>query len=201
MRWPGCRLSVVMRSGAARLVRRVAGWQLDTIVAVGLAAGALVYEVASGRADSADWTVGVCIVVSAGSVAARRRWPFAAAVAFSAGLALVWALGPSGAINGAPVLFSWVPLVLAYGLGTQCGVWTGLAGVVLLAAAAQTTSGTFNPLFEMVTFGPWLAGRAVRSRRDLAARIEERNNQLGASGCGLPRRACATTRPDRARAA
>ena len=55
----------------------------------------------------------------------------------------------------------------------------GNVGVVLLCVGLQAASGGgFNPLFEMIALGPWLAGRAVRSRRRLAARIETRNREL-----------------------
>ena len=51
-------------------------------------------------------------------------------------------------------------------------------GVVGLTAGLQTTTSAFNPIFEVITFGPWIAGRVVRSRRQLAAKIQERNHEL-----------------------
>jgi signal transduction histidine kinase len=169
-----------MRSNRWRVLWSVATKAPDTVVAVALAAGVLVYQLVAGTIDRAGWTATVVVVVSAAAVAARRRWPIPAVGAFCAALVLANLSGQSHTLNGPPVLLAWLPLDLAYGLGTDCGWASGLIGAAALAAATQTTSGAFNPLFEMITFGPWLAGRAVLSRRQLAERIAERNEQLDA---------------------
>ena len=59
------------------------------------------------------------------------------------------------------------PPLVCYALGTDTGVAAGLTGAALLSVGLQMEGGPFNPLFEMITFGPWLAGRVVRSRQEL----------------------------------
>jgi signal transduction histidine kinase len=110
-----------------------------------------------------------------------ERWPVAAAVAVSGGLVLARAAGQSHSPSGPAALLLVAPPLVAFALGMQAGVAAGLAGVVLMAAALQAAAGgAFNPLFEMLTLGPWLAGRVVRSRRRLAAAIAARNRELEA---------------------
>jgi len=85
-------------------------------------------------------------------------------------------LGPDGPL----VLLLVAPAVIAYVVGTGARLWTGLVAVLVLAAGLQATSRTFNPFFEMITIGPWLVGRVVRSHRQLAGRLSARNADLRA---------------------
>ena len=111
----------------------------------------------------------------------REVGALAAAAAVGVGLLLVWALGRTGDLNGPVALLIVVPPLVSYLLGTSAGLAAGLAGVALMAAGLQATGGSsFNPLFEMITLGPWAAGRVVRSRRRLAEQIESRNRELEA---------------------
>jgi hypothetical protein len=66
-----------------------------------------------------------------------------------------------------------VTFVLSYRLGDAGGWRRTVAGPALLAAMAEVINPSFNPLFLMVTFGPWAAGEFVRSRRRLAAELTE----------------------------
>ena len=169
-----------MRDSATRLVRIASSPRTDLVVAVALAAGSLAYLATLGTLARRDWTVPVFVALSCGAIAERRRWPFAAALATAAGLALVGGFNQTQAVPSPLNILIATPLLVAYTLGTEAGASAGLAGVVLLALALQTGSDAFNPLFEMVTFGPWLAGRAVHSRRRLAQQIETRNRELEA---------------------
>jgi signal transduction histidine kinase len=170
-----------MPSRQSGVAGRVISWHWDTIVAVASATAVLGYEAVAGGSLSSDWASLVVVMVSAVAVAARRRWPVVAAVALATALVLARSVGELDAINRpGPTLLAWVPVDLAYGLGLDAGAWSGLAGVILLAIGSQATDRAFNPLFEMVTFGPWLAGRAVRSRRRLSADIARRNQELDA---------------------
>ena len=94
-----------------------------------------------------------------------RRWPLAAAVLTTIGLILLSAFGQTDALGGAVGVLIVIPPLVAYALGTRAGLVAGLAGCVLLSLGLQSTDGSFNPLFEMITFGPWLAGRVVASRQ------------------------------------
>jgi signal transduction histidine kinase len=145
----------------------------DALVAAGLAVGILGY----GALGRGDWSIPILVLLCCAALATRRRWPFAASVALTVGLVLVWASGQEHAVTGPMNLLLAVPPLVAYTLGTNAGLRTGLAGATLLALGLQL-GGPFNPLLEMITFGPLLAGRVVRSRRELTRQIEIRNQEL-----------------------
>lgn len=44
----------------------------------------------------------------------------------------------------------------------------------------EVLNGTFNPFVLMICLGPWLAGRIIRSRRQLAEQLRARNEELAA---------------------
>ena len=162
------------------VIRRIrSSERTDALVALVLAAGVLAYQAATGALPGNGWTIPICVLLSCGALAARRRRPFAASTAMTAGLVLVWASGQEQALTGATNLLLVVPPLLTYTLGTNAGLGTGLAGATLLAVGLQL-GGPFNPLIEMITFGPLLAGRVVRSRRQLIEQIEIRNRELDA---------------------
>ena len=97
--------------------------------------------------------------------------------------AVIIAAAGSGGNTGSvayliPVLA--VTFLLSYRLG-NAGTWRRtIAGPALLAATAEVVNPSFNPLFLMVTFGPWAAGEFVRSRRRLAAELAEAGELLEA---------------------
>jgi signal transduction histidine kinase len=72
-----------------------------------------------------------------------------------------------------------IPFLIAYALGYEAGLATGLIGVALLITALQVANGgAFSPIPEMLTVGPWIAGRIVGSRRRLADQLRARNDEL-----------------------
>jgi signal transduction histidine kinase len=149
----------------------------DALVALALGIFVLGYQAAAGALPGSAWTIPILVLLSCGAIVVRRRRPFTASVAMTAGLVLVWASGQEQALTGATNVLLVVPPLLTYTLGTNAGLGTGLAGATLLAAGLQL-GGPFNPLVEMITFGPLLAGRVVRSRRQLIEQIEIRNREL-----------------------
>jgi signal transduction histidine kinase len=114
------------------------------------------------------------------SVTLSRPAPVVAAVIVSAALFCLRPLGLANAVVNSlatePLLV--VPFLIAYALGYADGVAAGLASVALLIAALQAANGSFNPVCEMITIGPWIAGRIVRSRRRLADQLRVRNDEL-----------------------
>jgi signal transduction histidine kinase len=73
-----------------------------------------------------------------------------------------------------------VTFLLSYRLGDS-GSWRRtIAGPALLAATTEVVNPSFNPLFLMITLGPWAAGEFVRSRRMLAAELAEAGKLLEA---------------------
>jgi signal transduction histidine kinase len=152
----------------------------DGALAAALTAALLAYELAARPLDRRDSTIPVVILLCCGAVAGRRRMPLAAAAVTSAALLLAWAFGQASLLDGPLTLLIVAPPLVAYTLGSDERVATGLAGVALMSLALQSTGGSFNPLFEMITVGPWLAGRFVASQRRIALQIETRNRELAA---------------------
>jgi len=112
----------------------------------------------------------------------RAAWPVVAGLVVAAAL---FCLRPLGAANA--VLNSWpvvpllsLPFIAAFALGYQASLAAGLAVLAVLIAALQTANGAFNPLVLMITLGPWLAGRIIRSRHQLADQLRARNDELAA---------------------
>jgi signal transduction histidine kinase len=161
-------------------LRRVTAWErTDVFLAVGVAVCLLGYQAATGALAGSDWTIPIFTLLCCSAIAERRRRPFAAAVVTTAGFVLVWASGQEHTVTGATNVLIAVPPLIAYTLGTNAGLGTGLAGAALLAVGLQLGGG-FNPLCEMITLGPLLAGRVVLSRRLLTEQIELRNEELEA---------------------
>ena len=170
-----------MREVRPRLRRLASSPRTDAAVAAGLGLVALAYGLAARPLDGGDWTIPVFVVLCCCAIAGRRRAPLAAAVAASVGLLSLWAFDQVHLLSGPVALLLVTPSLVAYALGANAGLGAGLAGTLLLAVGLQATGGgPFNPLFEMVTFGPWLAGRVVSSRRRVADQIELRNRELAA---------------------
>jgi signal transduction histidine kinase len=135
---------------------------------------------AAGPPESRNWAILVFALPYGGALAVRRRWPVAAATAGGVALLMVRPLGLDNPAYRSMVILAWTPFLLAYALGTRSRFLPGLAGVLLLTAGLQAQSQFVNPFFEMITFGPWLAGRIVASRRRLTEQLAARNSELAA---------------------
>ena len=178
---PGFPSSALMPDPGGLLKRLLTSWRGDVLLAVLLAAWAIGYVSVAAARGNEQWASLLFVLPFAATVAVRRRWPAAAAGVACALLLAGWPLGVVAVLNGAlgtPLLS--VPFLLSYTLGAETGAATGLAGTVLLAACAQLADGGFSPVAEMITFGPWLAGRVVLSRRRLAEQLQARNDELRA---------------------
>jgi signal transduction histidine kinase len=68
---------------------------------------------------------------------------------------------------------------LSYVCGAYSSPVVGAAGVVLLLGALRLQESDAVPLL-LATVGPWGVGRAVRSRQELVATLEQRNRELTA---------------------
>jgi signal transduction histidine kinase len=167
---------------AAALAKRLAtSWRGDVLLATALLAWSLTYLCVTAAQGQSHWAALIFVVPYAAAVAIMRRWPVPAVVLASAALVAVWPLGLTWMTNGwlsLPLI--WTALLLAYALGAGAGMWTGLAGIVLLAASLWIANGVFNPLVVAVTVGPWLVGRAMLSRRRLTGQLQARNAELAA---------------------
>lgn len=166
---------------AGQLKRLLTSWRGDALVAALLWAWVIGYLSVAAARGNPHWAASLFALPFAGTVAIRRRWPLTATAVGCAALLAAWPLGLAALLNGAlgtPLLC--VPFLLSYTLGTETGAVTGLAGTVLLAACLQIAAGGFSVVAEMITFGPWLAGRVVLSRRRLTEQLQARNDELRA---------------------
>jgi signal transduction histidine kinase len=163
------------------LLRQLAtSWPGDALLAAAVAAWALGYQAVAGTPGIHRWTGLIFVLVFATALAIRRRWPVAAAAATGAAVLAVRPLGLDHALGSSLAIFTWTTFLLAYALGTIAGSAAGLAGVALLTAGLQGANPSFNPFLFMITFGPWLAGRIIVSRRRLTDQLEARNSELQA---------------------
>jgi signal transduction histidine kinase len=82
--------------------------------------------------------------------------------------------------NNVPFEFSMVAatFLYAYAVGAGRSWRIGLVGLVPLTVGVALFGGPTNPLAEMITVGPWLAGLAVASRQRASRLLEVRAREL-----------------------
>jgi signal transduction histidine kinase len=168
---------------APERVTRVAGYgRGDLLIALGLSAFMAIWLAAAGvlhgrgNLFEASTQVGVfCCLIP------RRAHPQLAAAA-AAVLFAVSALGPEDVIpNGLGNLVAVPVFVLAYSLGTGADQRRSVTSLLILLAGLQVGNGvTFNPIFWVLTIGPWALGLVVRSRRRLTEQLAARGRELEA---------------------
>src|SRR3954451_13191839 len=126
----------------------------------------------------------VAAVAATLPLALRRRWPVPIAVFVTAVIVV------QEALNGDLVENTWAPLVIVpmavYAVAAFCDrrrAFIGLVAVLVLvwievAVADRPTGGDY--LFvALLTFGPWLVGRIVSARSELAAELLDKAVRLG----------------------
>ncbi|MGH3256876.1 MAG: sensor histidine kinase [Streptosporangiaceae bacterium] len=167
---------------AGRLRRLVTSWPADLLLAAIVVGWSLAYLGLIAAPQDRRWPVLAYVLPYAAALAARRRWAVAAAMVACAGLLAARLLGVAHVVSGllaAP--FFWTPFLIAYCLGTGAGLVAGLACAALFAAGLELTSSDgINPIFVMITIGPWLVGRVVLSRRKMIEQLRARNAELRA---------------------
>ena len=98
----------------------------------------------------------------------RRADPQLSAIAAAIVFAVSAALGSLATIPGELGDLIAVPtFLLAYSLGTDADQRRSIVALLLLGVGLQIANGvtTFNPIFFVLTVGPWVVGRVVRSGR------------------------------------
>ncbi len=160
--------------------RLATSWRGDALLGCLTVAWAVASQAVAEPPESRTWAILGFALPYGGALAVRRRWPVPAASAGAAALLMIRPIGIEYAVNRSLVIIAWTPFLLAYALGTRSRFPPGLAGALLLTAGLQAQSPVFNPFFEMITFGPWLAGRIVASWRRLTGQLEARNSELAA---------------------
>jgi signal transduction histidine kinase len=159
----------------AEAAKRLASWRwFDPALAVALTAASLIEIVAHSRGERLRTAA---LVVAFGAVlAVRTRRPAGALVAASVLLVTY----PHFDRHAPQLLFA-MAVVLTYSCGAHASRSRGLAALGLLAAAIQIGMGfTDFPNVEIALFtvAPWLVGHEVRTRRELAAALAQRNRDL-----------------------
>ncbi len=164
-----------------RALARLAGsWKRDTLLSVLTMGWTLGYQ----QVNAVPWAErGQAIgfgLAFATALTIRRKYPVPATVACGIVLLAVRAAGLGHAAEASLEFFGWMPFFLAYSAGAEVSKLMGLAAVTWLAAALLVQNRWFNPFLIRITAGPWLAGRMVRSRRELIRQLEARNRELEA---------------------
>jgi signal transduction histidine kinase len=156
---------------------------VDVAVAI-VACVAAELELALGQGiQGPGW---VNVVAAAGStlpIAVRRRWPLAAAVTVAAVVAWQEALGGDLTENSITPLLTF-PMVV-YALAAYCDRRRAFAGLVAVLVLIWTevllsdhSVGSDFLFTALLVFGPWLVGRIVAARVELAMELRDKADRL-----------------------
>jgi signal transduction histidine kinase len=155
----------------------------DLLIALGLSAFLLVSLAVAGLLHGRGtlFEAGTGVGVFCCLIPRRAHPQLAADVAavFSAASAL----GSVDVIpNGLGNLIAVPVFLLSYSLGAEADQRRSVPPLLLLLAGLQVGNGvtTFNPIFLVLTIGPWALGLVVRSRRRLAEQLIDRGIELEA---------------------
>jgi signal transduction histidine kinase len=156
---------------------------VDAAVAVGACVAAELELALSHAIQGPAWVNAVAAAGATLPIALRRRWPLAAAVTVAAVVTWQEALNGDLIENSITPLLS-VPMVV-YAVSAYCDrrrAFVGLAAVlaliwttVLISDRTVTSDFLFTAL---LVFGPWLVGRIVATRSELAAELSDKADRL-----------------------
>lgn len=145
------------------------------------AASAAVLTVAGMLTSVRALPASACVLLLCTLIGWRRRWPVAVGAATGVLLiAPVFTRYGSTIDNGAAQYPEAAAIFLcAYALGSVSQWRRSLLGLIPLVAGTALSAGdVLNPLVEMVTVGPWLAGQVVASRRRATDQLALRAREL-----------------------
>jgi signal transduction histidine kinase len=163
--------------------RRVTPSAIDAAVAIAACLAAELELALSSAIQGSPWVNAIAAAGVTLPVAVRRRWPLAAAVTVAAVVAGQEALGGDLTENSITPLLTLTMVV--YGVSAYCDrrrAFAGLAAVLVLIwlevlLSDNTVGGDF--LFTaLLVFGPWLVGRIVATRVELAAELSDKADRL-----------------------
>ena len=157
-----------------RFCRRRPDAPLAVVLTAG-AAGALAAEGQLGDFPGSACILGFCALV------ALRRWrPVAVAIAAGILVAIPEFAGDAFTVNANDTFVAgWAALFLySYALGSDAPFPLSLIGIAALLAGVNLSDGGWNPVPEMLAFGPYAGGLAVSSRRRASAELEVRAREL-----------------------
>ena len=156
-------------SDPERPSRRSGGVSSDLLIAIGLSATLVIFLAAEDLLSGADNLLETaCAVGAFCCLIPRRADPQLSAIAAAILFAASAALGSLATIPSELGDLIAIPaFLLAYSLGTQADQRRSIIALLLLTVGLQIANGrtTVNPLFLVLTIGPWAAGLVVRSGR------------------------------------
>jgi signal transduction histidine kinase len=155
----------------------------DLLLAIGLSAFLVISLAAEDLLRGADNLLqAACAVGVFCCLIPRRADPQLSALA----AAILFAVSAVGSLSTIPDALGNVIVVpiflLAYSLGTAADQRRSMVIVVLLVVGLQLQNGLtrFNPIFFVLTIGPWAVGLVVRSRRRITEQLALRGRELEA---------------------
>jgi hypothetical protein len=156
-------------SGPGRPKRTAGGVSGDLLLAIGLSATLVISLAVEDLLSGADNLLETaCAVGACCCLIPRRADPQLSAIAAAILFAASAALGSLATIPSELGDLIAIPaFLLAYSLGTQADQRRSIIALLLLTVGLQIANGrtTVNPLFLVLTIGPWAAGLVVRSGR------------------------------------
>jgi signal transduction histidine kinase len=156
---------------------------IDIAVAIVACIGAELELALSSAIQGPAWVNAVAAAGATLPIAFRRRWPLAAAITVAAVVAWQEALNGDLTENSIAPLVS-APMVV-YGVAAYCDrrrAFVGLVSVLALIWAdvilSDNTVGSDFLFTALLVFGPWLVGRIVAARVELAAELSDKADRL-----------------------
>jgi signal transduction histidine kinase len=156
---------------------------IDTAVALVACVVAELELALSHAIQGPAWVNAVAAAGATLPVAVRRRWPLAAALTVAAVVAGQEALNGDLTENSITPLLTF-PMVV-YAVAAWCDRRRAFAGLIAVLALIWTevllahNTVTSDFLFTaLLVFGPWLVGRIVAARVELAAELRDKANRL-----------------------
>jgi len=122
----------------------------------------------------------LCVIVFCGLVAIRQWRPVPVVLLAGALIALPAFTHNLATVddNGAFIPIWASVFMYSYTLGSRSSLVPSIVGLAGLIAGINLSAGPFNPVPEMLTLGPWLAGVLVASRRRASIALEQRAKEL-----------------------
>jgi signal transduction histidine kinase len=147
-------------------------------VAAFLTAGAAIALAAQGQLGMLPGSA--CVLAFCALVALRRWRPVPVAVAAGVLIALPAVVHDASTVYAnATFISGWAAVFLyCYALGSDAPFPLSLVGIAAILVGVNLSDGGWNPVPEMVAFGPYAAGLAVASRRRASAELEQRAREL-----------------------
>ena len=165
------------------LMRQPHATALDVAVAMVAFVGAELELALGSNIGGPAWVNAIAAAGTTLPVAVRRRWPVAAAVTMAAVLSWQEALNGDLTENSITPLFTF-PMAV-YAIAAFCDRRRALIGLgavltlvwvdVVLSNMADTSDFLFTAL---LIAGPWLVGRIVAARSELAAELQDKADRL-----------------------